>query len=79
MMYSLTTLVHQGKEDLMKILTALSEKICLKSTDLSKNSPIKIKQITNQWNSIPRKSLGCSTPKEILKMATEEDEFLPIA
>lgn len=68
-----------GQRGLNENSNGIVRKDLPKSTDLSKHSQKKLNEIANKWNSIPRKSLGYFTPKEVLKMATEEDNFLPVA
>jgi len=68
-----------GQRGLNENSNGIVRKDLPKSTDLSKHSQIKLNEVAHKWNSIPRKSLGYFTPKEVLKMATGEDNFLPIA
>jgi len=68
-----------GQRGLNENSNGIVRKDLPKSTDLSKHSQKKLNEIADKWNSIPRKSLGYFTPKEILKMAIEENNFLSIA
>lgn len=68
-----------GQRGLNENSNGIVRKDLPKSTDLSKHSQLKLNQIANKWNSIPRKSLGYFSPNEIIKMATGVNSLLPIA
>ena len=50
-----------------------------KSTDLSKYTQEELNELADKWNSIPRKSLGYFTPKEVVEMATGITNLLLVA
>ena len=68
-----------GQRGLNEDSNGIVRKDLPKSTDLSKYNLEELNVISNKWNSIPRKSLGYFTPKEVVKMAVGTTNFLPTA
>lgn len=68
-----------GQRGLNENSNGIVRKDLPKSTNLSKYTQKELNKIADKWNSIPRKSLDYFTAKEVLEMATEEKNYLPIA
>ncbi len=68
-----------GQRGLNENSNGIVRKDLPKSTDLSKYTQEELNQIADKWNSIPRKSLGYFTPKEVVEMAVGIANFLPTA
>lgn len=68
-----------GQRGLNENSNGIVRKDLPKSTDLSKHSQEELNRIADKWNSIPRKSLGYFTPKEVIKMAAGITNLLPTA
>ena len=68
-----------GQRGLNENSNGIVRKDLPKSINLSKYSQDELNQIADKWNSIPRKSLGYFTPKEVIEMAAGITNLLPTA